>query len=225
MAQTPNPVLGASFDGSLVDAPAHDVQVLASELVATGYVWDVRRDRFVYGDVELERDYIDHPGAVAVVALDDAGRVLLIQQYRHPIAHRDWELPAGLMDVAGEPGHLAAARELAEEADLAAERWDLLIDMFLTPGGSSEAMRIFLARDVHPTKHTFVREAEEADMLTTWVPLEEAVLAVLEGRVKNAVTAGGILAAATARSLDWATLRTPDTPWPARDIVRGERSK
>lgn len=208
----------------LRDAHAPEIRVESSALVAPGYVWDLRRDTFQYRDETLTRDYIDHPGAVAVVALDQHDRVLLLRQYRHPIAHRDWELPAGLMDVPGETAHGAAARELAEEADLAAGSWHVLLDVFLTPGGSSEAMRIFLAREIRDTAVPFVRDAEEADMEARWVPLDTAVAAVLAGDVQNAVTASGVLAAAASRSTAWATLRAADIPWTARERVRGSRS-
>src|SRR5690606_37182686 len=103
-----------------------------------------------------------------------------IQQYRHAIAHRDWEIPAGLMDAPGESGLLAAQRELAEEADLQADRWHLLLDEFLSPGGTSEAMRVFLARDLTPVEHDYVRGEEEAELVPRWVPLDEVVEAALE---------------------------------------------
>ncbi len=208
----------------LADAPA-EVEVLDSELLVRGHVWDVRRDRFRFGGGELVRDYLDHPGAVAVLALDAEDRVLLIQQYRHAIGHRDWEIPAGLMDVPGEPGLTGAQRELAEEADLAAERWDLLLDLFLSPGGTSEAMRIFLAREVREIAHDYVRGEEEAELVPHWVPLDEAVTAALDGRIQNAVTVSAVLAAAAARARDWASLRDPETPWTARAAARGERSR
>lgn len=207
----------------LQDAHA-DLRVTESELLVRGRVWDVRRDRFSYSGTELVRDYVDHAGAVAVLAVDAECRVLLIQQYRHPIAHRDWEIPAGLMDVAGEDALTGARRELAEEADLAAGSWDLLVDVCLSPGGSSEAMRIFLARDLSPAAHDYVREGEEADMVTRWEPLDDVVDAVLAGRVQNAVTASAVLAAEAARARDWATLRPSDEPWLRRERVRGERS-
>ena len=199
--------------------------MLETETLVTGYVWDIRRDRFTYGDTELVRDYMDHPGAVATLALDDEGRVLLIRQYRHAIAYRDWEIPAGLMDVEGEPALDAAKRELAEEADLAAARWDLLVEMYTSPGGQSETMRVFLARDLTHVQHDYVREAEEADMLSAWVPLDEVVEAVLGGRVQNAVTANAVLAAEAAARRDWATLRDAHEPWERRVAVRGERSR
>lgn len=206
-----------------VDEPT-EVRVLESELLVRGRVWDVRRDRFEFGGSELVRDYVDHTGAVAVLAIDADDRVLLIQQYRHAIAHRDWEIPAGLMDGAGESGLATAQRELAEEVDLRAERWDLLLDLFLSPGGTSEAMRIFLARDVHPVEHDYVRADEEAELVPHWIPLDEVVEAALAGRVQNAVTVSAVLAALAAKARGWETLRDPELPWTAREASRGERS-
>lgn len=207
------------------DEPATDVRVLESRELVAGHVWDIRRDRFRFGETTLERDYMDHPGAVAVLALDADDRVLMFQQYRHPIAHRDWEIPAGLMDVAGEGGLAGAQRELAEEADLQATNWSLLLDMFLSPGGSSEVIRVFLARDLAPVEHDFVREGEEAEITPVWVPLADAVTAVLEGRVANGLTVGAVLAAAAAKAAGWQSLRDPASDWPARDLVRGMRSQ
>ncbi|MDQ1129021.1 NUDIX hydrolase [Microbacterium sp. SORGH_AS_0888] len=171
-------------------------EVVSSELVYAGRVWDVRSDTVRYGDGEIVRDYVDHPGAVAVVAVDEQGRVLLIQQYRHPIRHRNWEVPAGLLDVPGERPVQAAQRELAEEADLAASRWDDLVSIFTTPGGNDEVIHLFLARDLRPVGETFAREEEEADIRMEWVPLSEAVEAVLAGRMHNGILAVGVLAAA-----------------------------
>lgn len=211
--------------GTFADEPAADVRVLESHSLVTGHVWDIRRERFGFGDTELERDYVDHPGAVAVLALDDYDRVLMFRQYRHAIAHRDWEIPAGLMDVPGEPGLISAQRELAEEADLTADHWALLLELFVSPGGSSEVMRIFLARGLSLVEHDFVRDGEEAELTPEWVPLEDAVAAALSGRIGNSVTVGAVLAAAASRAQGWATLRDPHAPWTVREVVRGERSK
>ena len=90
-------------DVSTLRDESFEPEVLGSTVVYRGYVWDVRSDRVAYGDGEIVREYVAHTGAGAVVALDDQDRVLLIQQYRHPIGHRDWEIPAGLLDIAGEP--------------------------------------------------------------------------------------------------------------------------
>lgn len=170
-------------------------EVLSSDLVYSGAVWDVRSDRVRYGEGEMVRQYVAHTGAVAVVALDDEGRVLLIQQYRHPIRHRDWELPAGLLDVENESSLRAAQRELAEEADLVANKWVPLVSTFTTPGGNSEVIHIYLATGISAAPDIHVREDEEADIRVEWVPLSEAADAVMEGRMHNAILAVGVLAA------------------------------
>jgi 8-oxo-dGDP phosphatase len=89
------------------------------------------------GGSTAERDVTENKGAVGVVAVDDVGRVVLIRQYRHPVHRRLWELPAGLRDVDGEDLAVTAGRELAEEADLHAARWDLLVDLHTSPGFSN----------------------------------------------------------------------------------------
>ncbi|MFJ6530923.1 NUDIX domain-containing protein [Microbacterium sp. NPDC091662] len=179
---------------SLRDEP-FEPEVLQSDLVYRGKVWDVRSDRVRYGDGEIVRQYVDHTGAVAIVALDDEGRVLLIQQYRHPIRHRDWELPAGLLDVEGEEPLDAARRELAEEADLVAGHWEPLVSSWTTPGGNDEIIHVFLATGVESSGAAHDREDEEADIRVEWLPLAEAVSAVLEGRMRNGILAIGVLAA------------------------------
>lgn len=171
-------------------------EVLSSDLVFEGAVWDVRDDRVRYGDGEIRRQYVAHTGAVAVLALDDDGRVLLIQQYRHPIRHRDWELPAGLLDVDGEEPVDAARRELAEEADLVAAHWEPLVSSWTTPGGNDEMIHVFLATGLSAAPSAHTREDEEADIRIEWVPLRDAVDAVLAGRMRNGILGIGVLAAA-----------------------------
>ncbi|MFT4260768.1 NUDIX domain-containing protein [Microbacterium sp.] len=170
-------------------------EVRQSDLVYKGWVWDVRSDRVAYGGGEIIREYVAHTGAVAVLAMDADGRVLLIQQYRHPIRHRDWELPAGLLDIAGEDPMAAAQRELAEEADLVAREWRPLVSSWTTPGGNDELIRIYLATGVEPAPGAHEREDEEADIRVEWVALEDAVAAVLEGRMRNGILQIGVLAA------------------------------
>ena len=216
---------GAGSPEPLADERADDIVIASTEVLARGQVWDMRRDRFAFGGAELERDYLDHTGAVAVLALDAQDRVLLVRQYRHSTGHRLWEIPAGLMDVPGESGLAGAQRELAEEADLQAERWHLILDLFLAPGSSTEAMRVFLARGLTPTAQRHDRAEEEAELQPVWVPLDDVVTAVLEGRVQNTVTANAVLAAAAARGRGWSTLRDPELPWTSRAAVRGERSR
>jgi ADP-ribose pyrophosphatase len=180
-----------------------------------GPIFSVFSDRVTMsGGGTATRDVVENKGAVGVVAVDDVGRVLLIRQYRHPVRQRLWELPAGLRDVQGEDMALTAARELAEETDWAARRFDLLIDLHTSPGFSNETIRIFLARDVAPVpdaeRHD--RQEEEADLEIAWFDLDEAVAMVLRGEVTNAAAVGGLLAAARARDDGWATLRPADTP-------------
>lgn len=179
---------------ALRDEP-FEPEVLQSDLVYRGRVWDVRSDSVRYGDGEIVRQYVDHTGAVAIVALDEEGRVLLIQQYRHPIRHRDWELPAGLLDVEGEEPLDAARRELAEEADLVAAHWEPLVSSWTTPGGNDEIIHLFLATGVSSADAAHDREDEEADIRVAWVPLADAVSAVLDGRMRNGILAIGVLAA------------------------------
>lgn len=188
-----------------------------------GMIWDVVRDRVDLGEAGVvEREYVRHTGAVAVLALDDDDRVLLLRQYRHPVRHELWEPPAGLLDVAGEDPLVAARRELAEEADLVAGEWAVLIDWFSSPGGMDEALRCYLARGLsevpHDERHT--REAEEHGMPTRWVPLDEAKDAVLAGRIHNPAAVVGILSAWAARAEGWSTLRPADAPWPQHPRLR-----
>ena len=193
-----------------------EVPVVSSTLIHEGRIWDLVGDEVdLGGDAPVMREYIRHTGAVAVIALDDDERVLLLRQYRHPVRSLLWEPPAGLLDVAGEDLREAAARELAEEADLRAERWDVLADYYTTPGGSDEAIRIFLARGLSPVPDHELHDRvdEERDMIAAWVPLDEAVTDVLGGRVHNPSAVVGILAAAQARAAGWATLRDVSDGW------------
>ncbi len=184
----------ALLAGPLADL-SDPAEVVWSKRMYEGRVWDVRRDRFRFGGHELERDYVDHTGAVAVLARDDEDRVLLINQYRHPIRSRDWELPAGLLDVVGEDPLAAAKRELAEEADLVASEWSELIVIATTPGGSDEVIRVYEARGVAPAADSYARTEEEAELVARWVPLSEVVEAALAGRIRNSILLVGALAA------------------------------
>lgn len=195
-------------------------EILTSVRVFDGMVWGVRAETFRYGDGQLRREFLDHTGAVAVLALDDDDRVALIKQYRHPVRTREWEIPAGLLDVDGEDALVAAQRELAEETDLQAERWDLLAEFATSPGGSDEAIRIYLARGLSATDSVFAREAEEADMELRWVQLDEAVDAVLARRVQNPSLTIAVLAAHTFRSRDWAGLGDASSPWDRHPRMR-----
>lgn len=191
-------------------------RVTSSEVLFSGHVWDVRRDTFDLAGEELVREVVDHPGAVAVLALDEQDRVLLIRQYRHPVASREWEIPAGLLDIAGEDPLIAAQRELAEEADVVAEHWALLVDYFSSPGGLDEALRVYLARGLSPVPEgqRHERDGEEAHIVTRAVPLEEVVDGIVAGDLHNATLLVAALAAQRMREGGWRSLRPADSPWP-----------
>lgn len=200
--------------------------IRSSEQVFDGLVWDVRRDEVELADGQVvTRDVLVHPGAVGVIALDDDDRVLLVRQYRHPVRSYLWEPPAGLLDVAGEDPLAAARRELAEEAHLVAGRWNVLVDFFNSPGGSTEAFRCYLARDVRPVADEPRHQGlgEERDMPNVWVGLDEARDLVTSGRLHNPTAVVGVLAAWTARQTEWSCLRPADAPWPERS-ASGRRS-
>jgi len=177
----------------LADEPAL-VPVRSSRVLHEGKIWDVVLEEFEYGGAVLAREFMDHPGAVAVLAMDDEQRVLLIRQYRHPIRTRDWELPAGLLDLEGEDPLEAAKRELAEEADLEADEWSDLAEFYTSPGGSNELLRVYLAKGLRATP-AFARFAEEQDIELRWVELDEAVEAVLGGRLRNSILTIAVLTA------------------------------
>ncbi|MFI7215467.1 NUDIX domain-containing protein [Micromonospora maritima] len=195
----------------------HRYEVTARRDVWSGRIFSVVSDDVTMpGGGTAARDYVRHVGAVAVVALDDAGQVVLIRQYRHPVGRHLWELPAGLMDVSGEDLAAAAARELAEEADLTAGRVDVLVDLHSSPGFSDEVVRVFLARDLGdvPAEQRHDRRDEEADLQVVRVDLDEAVRMVLAGEITNASCVAGLLAAARARETGFTELRRPEAPLP-----------
>ncbi|MFF3854461.1 NUDIX domain-containing protein [Micromonospora sp. NPDC002575] len=200
-----------------MSAVEHRYEVTGRRERYAGRIFSVVTDEVTMpGGGSAARDYVRHVGAVAVVALDDAGQVVLIRQYRHPVGRHLWELPAGLMDVSGEDLAAAAARELAEEADLTAGTIDVLVDLHSSPGFSDEVVRVFLARDLAdvPAGQRHDRSEEEADLQVVRVDLDEAVRMVLAGEITNASAVAGVLAAARARDVGWSALRRPDAPLP-----------
>jgi ADP-ribose pyrophosphatase len=167
----------------------------------------------------VSRDYQVHPGSVAVLALDEAGRVLVLRQYRHPVRMKLWEIPAGLLDVPGEHPLSAAQRELYEEAHVKAEDWRVLADVYTTPGGCDEAVRIFLARGISEVEgERFEVSEEEADMEHARVPLDALVRGVLAGELHNNCLVVGVLALQAALAVEGGLegLRGPEAEWPAR---------
>ena len=180
-----------------------EYQLRATETVYEGRVITLVKDTVAMpGGGESVREVVHHPGAVAVVALDDEGCVVLLRQFRHPVGGYLWELPAGLRDEDGEPPLETAKRELAEEVELAAERWSLLTTHFSSPGFSDEQVLVYLAEGLSDASRPegFTVEHEELDMEVRRVPLSEAVQRVFAGEIRNAAAVVGLLAAAQARA-------------------------
>ncbi|MFT4166917.1 MAG: NUDIX hydrolase [Microlunatus sp.] len=207
----------------LIDAPVA-WPVTAEHVLGAGSFTALVRDDITAPDGEtLQREYLRHPGAVGIIAIDAEGNVALVRQYRHPVRHRLIEPPAGLLDVDGEGYLLAAQRELAEEVGLAADSWQVLVDLFTTPGIIGESLRIYLARGLHPAEAPdgFVKTGEEAELELSWAALPDLVDAVLAGDLHNPTMVSGVLAAWAAylKGDDFASLRPAHAPWPARSAL------
>ncbi|MFH8392737.1 MULTISPECIES: NUDIX hydrolase [unclassified Streptomyces] len=203
---------------TIKDTP-EEWEVRATETPFKGNKTSVRTDDVVMPDGSVvRRDYQVHPGSVAVLALDDEDRVLVLRQYRHPVRQKLWEIPAGLLDIPGENPLHAAQRELYEEAHVKAETWRVLTDVYTTPGGCDEAIRIFLARDLSQAEgERFEVEDEEADMELARVPLDDLVAGVLAGDLHNNCLVVGVLSLVAARrGAGPDALRPAGAPWPAR---------
>ncbi|WP_405886424.1 NUDIX hydrolase [Streptomyces longwoodensis] len=203
---------------TIKDTP-EEWEIRSSEIPFRGAKTSVRTDEVVMPDGSTaRRDYQVHPGSVAILALDDDDRVLLIKQYRHPVRQKLWEIPAGLLDVPGENPLHAAQRELYEEAHVKAEDWRVLTDVYTTPGGCDESVRIFLARGLSEAQgERFTAEHEETDLQHARVPVDELVQGVLAGELHNNCLVVGVLSLVAARGgagLD--ALRPAEAPWPAR---------
>lgn len=196
-------------------------ETLHSETVFAGRVLTVKVDEVAMPDGTAKREYVDHPGAVAVVALGADDEVVLVEQYRYPVRQRLQELPAGLLDVDGEPALDAAQRELFEEARVHAATWHVLVDLYTTPGMTDEAVRVYLARDLSEATDDYQAEHEEVELTVSRRPLTEAVEAVLAGQIGNGIAVAGLLAADHARREGFAGLRAADAPWAAKPGLAG----
>jgi ADP-ribose pyrophosphatase len=197
--------------------PRHDFKVVSSDDIYQGKVMAVRRDevRMPAGGTAV-REILEHAGAVAIAALDADDRLMMIYQYRHAVQRRLWEMPAGLLDHAGEDALETARRELEEEVGLAADEWSVLIDVVSSPGFSDESVRVFLATGLHDVgRPDLGADDEEADLETHWIALDDALAMVFEGSIVNASCAAAVLAVHAVRT-GAAQTRPADAPWPYR---------
>jgi 8-oxo-dGDP phosphatase len=196
----------------------HVFETTSSETLHAGKIFALRADQVrMPGGKVATREVIENYGAVAIVAMDDDGRIPMVYQYRHPFGRRLWELPAGLLDAEGEPAHLAAARELHEEVGLQATNWQMLIDLDSAPGFSDESVRVFLATGLSEVERPDAHD-EEADMKVEWYSLAECVRRIFSGEIVNSLAVGGILAA-HAVDQGIAKPRPVDTPWTDRSTA------
>jgi 8-oxo-dGDP phosphatase len=190
----------------------HVFETTSSETLHSGKIFALRKDQVrMPGGKIVNREVVEHYGAVAVLAMDDDARIPMVYQYRHPIGRRLWELPAGLLDVDSEAPHLTAARELREEAGLDARDWRVLVDLDSTPGFSDESVRVYLATVLTDVSRPEAHD-EEADMTLQWLPLAEAVRQVFSGDIVDSLAVAGILAAHAVKQ-GVAQPRPVDAPW------------
>jgi ADP-ribose pyrophosphatase len=175
-------------------------EVKNSKIAFRGKIWDVVSKTFAFQGEKLTREYIQHPGAVAVLAINEQDEVLLIKQYRAPVNEYLYEIPAGLRDAEDENDIQCAKRELAEEADYQADTWTHLHSFYTTPGSSSELIEIFLAQDLSPTGYSFDRTSEEKGMVPIWVPFAEVLSSVMQSKTKSPTLVVAVLSLAARRS-------------------------
>ncbi|WP_313548079.1 NUDIX hydrolase [Corynebacterium sp.] len=175
---------------------AHDFKVLSSELLLDAPIVAVRQDKLAMPNDQVAfREVIEHMGAVAVVAINENNEIAMVNQYRHSVKRRLWEIPAGLLDIKDESEILGAQRELVEEAGLEAAEWSVLTDLVTSPGFCEESARVFLAQGLTTVERPEAFGDEEADMDFAWVDLDDAVAKVLNGEINNSIAVAGILAA------------------------------
>jgi 8-oxo-dGTP pyrophosphatase MutT (NUDIX family) len=163
-----------------------------SKPIYRGRVIEVSNETLRYANgQEYEIDFVRHPGAAAVVAVDDSGRVCVVRQYRHGVGDFLWEIPAGKLDR-GETPDVCAVRELAEETGVAARRWNPLGVYIPAPALFTEVIHLYLARELDVG--TASPDADE-ELEVKWVPFGEALGRVVRGEWNDGKTAMALMRA------------------------------
>jgi 8-oxo-dGDP phosphatase len=201
----------------VTDGPGtHEFRTVSTRDIHVGRIMALREDVVVMpGGGQVGREVVEHFGAVAIAAVDEQDRVVLIHQYRHPLGERLWELPAGLLDEPGESALAAAQRELLEEVGLTAGRWEVLCDLASSPGLFDETVRVFLARDLSDVDRETPADDEEADLVAHRLPVGEALAKVFAGEIINSEAVTGIMATHLVLT-GAAKTRPADAPWDSR---------
>jgi len=183
------------------------LSIIESEVVFEGMIWNVVRETFEYSGSMLKREYVLHPGAVAIIALNEKQEILLIKQYRHPVRERLWEIPAGLLDIDGEQKLEAAKRELMEETGYTARQWARAGVLHPVISYSTEFIDIWFARDLTAGE----RQLDAGEFLDVFsASADELLQWCRDGRVTDAKTLTGMLwlqnLRAGAWTLDWVNI-------------------
>ena len=180
--------------------PPHDFAVVGSETLYQGAIFALRRDEVrMPGGRIAGREKVEHFGAVAIAALDDDDRLVMIYQYRPALGRRLWEMPAGLLDDPSEEPVVAAQRELVEEVGIEADDWSTLVDIVGCPGFADESVRVFLARGLRSVERPAGGDDEEADLVIRRIPLDDLVTGAMSGALVNGPCVAGVFAAAAVR--------------------------
>jgi len=169
---------------------------LRSEQVYEGVLLDVRRDEVSLPDGETSgREWIKHPGASAVVPVDEEGRVILLRQFRFGPGREFWEVPAGKFDEGDADPLEVAKRELAEEAGIEAARWTALGATYPAIGYSDERIFLFLAEGLSET----AEHSDDDEFVEPFrMPFADAVAMARRGEIEDAKTCVALLLAAAA---------------------------
>lgn len=167
--------------------------VVSTQRIYSGKILDLERWRVrLPNGNDTDREIVLHKGAAAIVALDEAGQVVLVRQHRPAVNKCTWEIPAGKLDTAQEDVLDAARRELREETGIVAENWELLSKIDTTPGFCSESIGIYLALGL--TQAEIDLDDDEFVEVKKF-PLSLAIEMTTDGRITDAKTICGLLLA------------------------------